>query len=380
MDDLSHFPNYTCKIDNESILPIKYDTSRIATTNLVLCEGELSLARHTLTMDITLNNSKNQIFWVDSIEYSPLETANTTKQVLKVDSSDSRSCLYSNGDSEWHTGNGNFDSVNWTVTPNASMTFKFNGESAFKRTSVSMYGLNAGQNSTPLEDSSGSYSIDDSPPIPFIIPGTKAAPQDSGSQIVWANQLMFENTSLGGENEHKMAISYTGTGTNTSQMLVIDYFYVANDGAVVSGNPPGPVEPEKRALPTGGIVGGILGGVFGLIVIGGLLWFIRRQKRQRGGPRELPREDWDDEPYNTMSEVWTGQPLRDSHFSAATGAAQSTSEEPSAVNFASMKRAQQEVINGQSRQEQDSGFRYTIVHSTDIPPGTATIPPAYTPE
>ncbi|KAK1227588.1 hypothetical protein PQX77_009406 [Marasmius sp. AFHP31] len=375
MDDLSLFPNYTCKIDNEPIPPIKYESPRVFVTNLVLCEGELSSAEHTLTMDITLNNPEDQIFWVDSIEYSPLETANMTKQVLKVDSSDSRSCFYSNSSKEWYIEMGDFDSVSWTVTPNASMSFKFNG------TSVSMYGINARlDGTTALNSSAGSYSIDGNPPIPFVIPGTKAAPQDAGSRDAWANQLMFENTSLSSENEHEMAIYYNGTGTNTSQMLVIDYFYVANDGAVVNGNPPGPVEPERKAVPTGGIVGGVLGGVFGLIAIGGLLWFTRRRRRHWGGPRELPREDWDVEPYNIMSEAWTGEPLRDSRSSALTGTAQSTTEEPSTVNFASMKHAQREVVNGQTRQEQDSGFRYTRLHSADIPPGTATIPPAYTPE
>ncbi|KAJ8091466.1 hypothetical protein PM082_024384 [Marasmius tenuissimus] len=259
------------------------------------------------------------------------------------------------------------------------MSFKFNG------TSVSMYGINAAldasQNRTSLDSSTGSYSIDGSPPITFGLPGTKAVPHDSGSREAWTNQLMFETTSLSGENEHEMAISYTGTGTKTSQMLVIDYFYVANNGVVVNGSQSELMETEKRAAPTGGIIGGVLGGVFGLIAIGGLLWFMRRRRRRRGGPRELRDENWDDVPPNTMSEVWTGEPSQNSRSpTRAIGRAQYKSGESLAANFVDLKRAQREVINEQSRQEQDSGYRYTVVHSADTTPGTATIPPAYTPE
>ncbi|KAL0057647.1 hypothetical protein AAF712_015707 [Marasmius tenuissimus] len=323
-------------------------------------------------MDITLNNPKDQIFWVDSIEYSPLDSANITKQVLKVDSSDS-SCFYSNGSNEWRIAEGDFNTVNWTITPNATMSFKFNG------TSVSLYGINAqGEDGTFLDDSSGSYSIDGGPPIAFIIPGTKAVPQDSGNQTAWANQFMFENKSLSSENEHEMAISYTGTGTNTSQMLVIDYFYVASNGVVINENQLGPAEPEKRAVPTGGIVGGVLGGTFGLIAISGLLWLLRRRRRRWGGPRELCDEGWADAPSNTISEAWMGEPPHDSRPpTQAIGTTQYESREPLAANFLNMKRAQREVTNGQSCQEQDSGFRYAAVNTADT---SDRIPPAYTVE
>ncbi|KAK1230896.1 hypothetical protein PQX77_006000 [Marasmius sp. AFHP31] len=120
------FPGYTCLVDGLPIPRFGYNTKITETTNLILCEGALlSKNEHTLTMNITLGDKDQdiQVFWLDSIEYAPLDNANLTKQVVRVDSSD-KSCFYFNETGkEWQGGG----PANGTGTPRAKMSFKFNG-------------------------------------------------------------------------------------------------------------------------------------------------------------------------------------------------------------------------------------------------------------
>ncbi|KAK1218003.1 hypothetical protein PQX77_019321, partial [Marasmius sp. AFHP31] len=101
------FPVFTCQIDNDFEPFPRYATYyKYYVTNVPLCEkANLSKGRHTLTMTITINDPSRQIFWLDSIEYSPLATANLTQEVLRVYSNDPRG--YMN-------------------TSSASISFKFN--------------------------------------------------------------------------------------------------------------------------------------------------------------------------------------------------------------------------------------------------------------
>ncbi|KAL0057815.1 hypothetical protein AAF712_015530 [Marasmius tenuissimus] len=306
-----------------------------------------------------------------------MDNADLANQVLRVDWSDTNSCSYSNKTSEWTfqpdtTGS---DPGAWTQTINATMSFKFNG------TRVSVYGTNPpGGNWSRYDTAMGTYQIDGDQSVGFNIPGTKSRPDDQEGTAGRINEHMFTTGLVSGGKEHEMIISYSGSqDTQSPQVLWINYFYVENDYKLVEPEK-NPVEPKKRATSVGSIAGGVLAGVFGLVAIGGLLWLIRRRRRRRGGPRELHDGSWDDTPSNSVSEAWTGRPLQDSQSPTATVAAQSTSRKISTENFASMKRAQREVINGQSRQERDSGFRYGTPETAENSSGTATIPPAYTRE
>ncbi|KAL0057027.1 hypothetical protein AAF712_016354 [Marasmius tenuissimus] len=375
------FINYTCQIDNNTIQSIPYNNDTLLTTNLVLCEQQLSEGRHNLTMNITNRDPGREVFWLDSVEYSPLDNASITKQVLKVDSSDIKSCSYHNDSEEWHIFHKDFDSgISWTQSPNAVMSFKFTG------TSVSVYGINFGSDPIRWDSTTGSYSIDGGQSILFEIPGTKPPPGLSTKVVARENQPYFE-TGLVNSGEHEMIITYHGNGTGNPQRLGIDYFYVANNGVEVNGNfsgtgepGPGPKERADHKVPVGAVVGGILAGIFGLIAFGGMTWLVKRRKRRRGGPREWQGQQQDEAPPSTMSGAWSIEPLEDLRSPTGSGASRYTSGELLAANFASMKHAQREVINGQSRQEHDSGFRYTALHNAAAPPGIDLIPPAYTPE
>ncbi|KAJ8091471.1 hypothetical protein AAF712_011509 [Marasmius tenuissimus] len=377
-DSLDLFPTYTCQVDNNSVKHVEYASFIGSTTNLVMCEEQLPKGRHTLTMNITVSVPEKQIFWLDSIEYSPVDTANLAEEVLKVDSSDIRSCFYSNTSNEWPWLQG--FSVNMTRTPDARMTFKFNG------TSVYLYGYNeAGATGVRFDSTTGSYSIDSGQVVSFGIPGSQVAPFNSTEMIVWSNQPFFKTLPVDGNTEHEMVISYSGlhAGTDARQFLSIDYFYVAHDGRKINGGSSGPGEQGSKSdhkIPVGVIAGGVLGGIFGLIAIGGLLWFLRRWRRRRGGPRELNNRRRKAEPSSTVSEVWTGEPLQSSRSPTGPRTTESTYGESSTANFTSMKRAQREVIDSQSRQERDSGFRYGTLQTAENSPGTALIPPAYTQE
>ncbi|KAL0060165.1 hypothetical protein AAF712_013059 [Marasmius tenuissimus] len=104
-DSLNLFPTYTCHIDGEPVVPFGYPSSKYVVTNLVLCErGQLSKARHTISMEIKVSDPNSQAFWIDSIEYSPLDNADVTSKVLRIDSSDS-GCVYRNSSGGWETDN-----------------------------------------------------------------------------------------------------------------------------------------------------------------------------------------------------------------------------------------------------------------------------------
>ncbi|KAL0070336.1 hypothetical protein AAF712_002524 [Marasmius tenuissimus] len=334
-------------------------------------------------MNITNHDPGREVFWLDSVEYSPLGNANITEHVLKVDSNDIKSCSYQNNSEEWHIARTDLDSdIPWTQSPDATMSFKFNG------TSVSVYGINFGSDQIRWNSTTGSYSIDGGQSISFVIPGTHPSPGRLTQVVAWGNQPYFQ-TGLVNSGEHEMIISYHGnpTGTGKPQKLGIDYFYVANNGIKVNGNfsgieepGSGPKQQADHKVPVGAVVGGVLAGILGLITFGGMAWLVKRRKRRRGGPRELQGQQQDEAPSSTMSEAWTIEPFEDLRFPTGSRASRYTSGELLAANFASMKHAQREVINGQLRQERDSGFRYTALQSAAAPPGIDLIPPAYTPE
>ncbi|KAL0061005.1 hypothetical protein AAF712_012178 [Marasmius tenuissimus] len=317
------------------------------------------------------NVDKASFTFIFEVEYSPLDDADLTQRVLKVDWRDFDHCSYSNSTGEWATLPGDFDEIVGTRIQDASMSFKFNGSSK-----VSVYGSNAfGVDGMLFKDATGTWQIDSDPRKEFPIPGSKITPQNRTGVVARANQLLFTSQLVEGENEHKMTISYSGPqGTrdlSSAQFLLIDHFFMENN--------PKLVEPEKRTVPVGATVGGILAGVLGLIAVGGLLWLIRRWRRRRGGPRELDSEWWDDAALNVASEGWTVEPFQDSRFPTVTGTAQSTLGVTSTANFANMKRGRRKVANGHPRQEQDSGVRYAFLQ-TDHIPEPATIPPPYSPE
>ncbi|KAK1222433.1 hypothetical protein PQX77_014718 [Marasmius sp. AFHP31] len=361
-DAIDSFPKFSCQIDDNSVASANYATLfKYYITNVPLCEqANLSPGSHTLTMNVTVENPDQNIFWLDSIEYSPLSTGNLTKQVLRVYSSDPRS---------------------WMNTENASMSFKFSG------TSVSLYGmdLRASLEETPHVNTAASYRIDGAQSVPFTIPGSKTLPSNPGNATGygWYNQRLFTSDLLDGDREHEIVISYAGThsGMGSPQPLLIDYFLVTTDRAQVGENVPVPQtsglpgdgEKAHSKFPIGGVVGGIIGGIFTLIVIATLVWALRRRRRQSG----LNDGQENVEPFDVMTVARNRDPVEDSQSPEGSAVAQTSSGEPSSANLPRMNKAQRGPADSRPRQEVDSGLRYSEI-GTSL--GSATLPPVYTPD
>ncbi|KAK1222435.1 hypothetical protein PQX77_014720 [Marasmius sp. AFHP31] len=358
-DSQNDFPEFTCQIDNEFEPFPRYATYyKYYITNVPLCEkANLSKGRHTLTMTITINDPSRQVFWLDSIEYSPLPTADLTKEVLREYSNDPRS---------------------WMNTANATMSFKFSG------TSVSLYGMDlwASLQDPRHIDTTGSYSIDRGQPVQFTIPGSATLPFGPGENVTgygWYNKRLFHTESLGGNKEHEIVISYDGDSSEGSpQPLLVDYFLVENNRPQGESTGGEGERGDGGKISVGGIAGGVVGGIFALITIAVLVWFLRKRRKQR----ELSDQEGTVEPFDTMAVVRSrpmtlAQTLQSSQ--EGTENTYSTYSEPPSGNFARPKQAQRETISTAPRHELDSGLRYGSVGTASLS-RTATLPPVYTAE
>ncbi|KAK1225858.1 hypothetical protein PQX77_011186 [Marasmius sp. AFHP31] len=399
IDSVDSLPKYTCQVDGFSVPAIGYRPLIYEVTNNVLCEVDrLSKGPHTLTMNITLDNPNTQIFWLDSIEYAYLEGVDLSREVVKIDGSDSVSCIYHNETGSWQNDPGS-NLFNGTGITGASMSFKFNGSS------VSVYTFNEGSE-TDLDRASGRYYIDNSGDTTFDIPGSKTLPFNQNNRSDWLNQHLFTSNQVNGGQEHEMVITYTGvqSASNPAQWLLIDYFYVTGASSTVETH-------TSSKTPAGAIAGGAVGGAIVLLGFVGLVWlFIRRRRQRRRGPRELyptegsgftspvmvsagdydhpyspssppppsPRGSRSPPPvqYRYSSSHSTGTntlsyPIASRYETSTVGGDSRTSQ-----NFSDMKNAQQEAVSIQARQHRDSGMRYTGNHggSSQI----LEVPPTYT--
>ncbi|KAK1217442.1 hypothetical protein PQX77_019906 [Marasmius sp. AFHP31] len=385
-DPLNLLPKYSCEIDGRPFASVNYSTFTYFITNLVLCEqAHLAKTRHTISMTISVADPKTQVFWLDSIEYAPLEGASLTNQVLKVDSSD-RSCIYHNDTGGWESLEGNFGALyNGTQMAGTTMSFKFNG------TSVSLFGVNPSRiNNSAFEGTTGSYNVDTGSAVPFDILASKGLPFAPGDNIftAWGNQRFFVTDSLDGSNEHEMIITYSGTGivpTDQLQLLVIDYFLVENGATQVNYNLSEPTNGSTiKGKPTRAIVGGVVGIVMALIVGAGLIWFFMKKRREK---KESNHESLIATPFRDVVKVWTGEQKpgsRNLQDGPSTGSTITTStRRPSTdnarlANFVRMKRAQREAVDTGAVREEDSGIRYRDMNTSPPPIVVGRLPPAYT--
>ncbi|KAK1224314.1 hypothetical protein PQX77_012782 [Marasmius sp. AFHP31] len=366
-DSLDLLPRYACQIDNRPIEAVNYSESMYFKTNLVLCQQSLSKGKHTLTMNITVDDPSKQVFWLDSIEYSPLDSAALKNEVLKVDSSD-QSCIYHNEENSWRSDRGDFTSVNTTNYPGATMSLKFNG------TSVALYGI-IGKNVTPdnsfysFERTTGYYRIDNGESINFDISESKPPPGDPGNYIAaWSNQLLFNTNSIEGNGDHEITISYFGnhSGPGSPQLLAIDYFYVTNGEVQLRNSPPEFPMPSQTAADANGpdnqirigeVVGGVVGGLLAIAAILWLVWFL---VKKRGGGID-GRGNLDDEellvsPFDARGDEPPPGPR--------------TTPRKSAGFLANLIFSMR-----QTRQERDSGYREIVEAPSS---SVLAVPPPYT--
>ncbi|KAK1230894.1 hypothetical protein PQX77_005998 [Marasmius sp. AFHP31] len=354
-DSLDLLPRYACQIDSRPIEAFDYPEYKYEKTNLVLCQQSLSKGKHTLTMNITVNDPSKQVFWLDSVEYSPLDNATLRNEVLKVDSGD-QSCIYHNEEYSWQSVRGDFTSVNMTNYPGATMSLKFNGIVAHDNSSSS------------FERTTGYYRIDNGESINFDIPESKPPPGDSGNYIVaWPNQLLFNTSSIEGNGDHEITISYSGnhSGPGSPQLLAIDYFHVTNGEVQLSTPPESPMPSQTAAdangpdnqIRIGEIVGGVVGGLLAVAAILWLVWFL---VKKRGGGID-GRGDLDDEellvsPFDTWGDEPPPRPR--------------TAPRKSAGFLANLIFSMR-----QTRQERDSGYREIVEAPSS---SMLAVPPPYT--
>ncbi|KAK7039095.1 hypothetical protein VNI00_010266 [Paramarasmius palmivorus] len=371
--DLVPFENVTllakwsCTVDGDAITPLSHldDTSYM--THIVLCEqGFLSRKKHTLNRTVFIEDPDTQMFWVDEIEYQPLEVADLQNEILKINSSDS-SVEYHNESKMWFPDPQNI-MYNQTGTTGITATLSFTRMG----TQVVLYGINRGFD---LTKGSARYRIDHSMEVDFETPESRLAP-DGLNTSDYYHQLIFTTPKLK-LGSHEIDITFTGPGETEKplQWLTIDYFYITSGedaaqlnytgtngstgGETIQGESP---NSESRT-PTGAIIGGVLGGVVGLVLlVGNILLALKcRGKRISERPGVIDHENIFASP-EIFSHGITSEPLTISEFGASPPSTSYSTAEPCIPsNWKDMKNAQRNAVAEAvvERRHQDSGIRYS---------------------
>ncbi|KAJ8080322.1 hypothetical protein PM082_017155 [Marasmius tenuissimus] len=282
-DNVTALAKWTCQVDGSPIRTTAYRPYIFDRTNNMLCEqGKLSRGRHTLTVNVTLDDPSTQMFWLDKVEYTPVPDADLSKEVLKFDSSDP-AIQVDNSTGLWKS----ISLFNGTGTTGASASFKFNG------TSVSLYGFNEGSDQD-WEAATGRYYVDNKGDTTFDITGSKPVPGLPNNRTDWYHQLWFTAANID-PGSHEMILTYTGVYAGKAiQWLSIDYFYVtASEGSKLNSAPPagggggngsgssnGQSGSDSKSN-TGAIAGGVVGGVLGLALIALAVWFFVKKRKNK---------------------------------------------------------------------------------------------------
>ncbi|KAK7041610.1 hypothetical protein VNI00_009200 [Paramarasmius palmivorus] len=400
IDNTTRLPRWACNLDNNAdiVEVIPYPNSSYAVNDNILCEGgDLAPGPHSLVVIASIPSFEFEPFLIDRIEYEWLEKEQSG--VMKVDSSDV-GIRYTGS---WTPTEVYPISYNATNTTGFSFSFEFNG------TGVSLFGFNDGTQMF-RQSSKGTYSIDNSSPVEFLIPGTRPAP-DTVMGANYFNELLFSVESLSA-GHHTLTVTHTGDDTSGTilQGLNVDHLLVQASGAQLnntntvpppSGDSATPSPSTTSSTPVGIIVGSVIGAICLIVATVFALFFYFKWRKAR---RDHNQETFDAAlftPANMQVSPYISQPpLRDTLSSASlptrttlydhglesvtelgqyrrSGLATSNtgpSSMASQRSWRDMKDEQRAVVSGvpQERRHYDSGIRL------DTSGGMVDIPPNYT--
>ncbi|KAJ2921856.1 hypothetical protein H1R20_g15236, partial [Candolleomyces eurysporus] len=188
-----------------------------------------------------------------------------------------------------------YASGNWQkLTESAMMTLQTGAVVTVKFTGTKLSWVGWTPSGFPTQNSEASYSIDGQPATTFQI---RALP--SGSAALY-NQHLFETPELP-TGEHTLTVTHRGP----SAPLTLDHLLIQNGDIILPGgggqnpgtsiegldassaatgtpNPNSSQTPSSAGPPVGAIVGGAIGGAaFVLFCVLGLIWCLRRRKREK---------------------------------------------------------------------------------------------------
>ncbi|CAA7265183.1 unnamed protein product [Cyclocybe aegerita] len=277
---------WECLIDGEPHLgsgTLSNNAGDTSLNNFAICEVDrLSPGEHTLGLNVTTNEDH---FYVDRLGYG---TANGTllsgERVIQVDYTDQQ--IQYTG-SSWATFMmPRLPSSTYADQPGSSVSFSFNGSSIAWYAAVENGSLNASQ---------GSYQLDTEAPVPFNIPGNFSARQF----------LKYFETPERPARSHRLTVRYTGipgamplalshfevtdsrVPVRTSTLPIIPSTSSASSTASPTQTAPSSLSNEKKSL-VGPIVGGVVGGIAFLCILGFIVWYFLRRRRQNALQQKNP--------------------------------------------------------------------------------------------
>ncbi|TFK30223.1 hypothetical protein FA15DRAFT_699768 [Coprinopsis marcescibilis] len=252
---------WNCFVDGLS-LGSKYPGVAAQVNNFALCEGSnLAPGPHRFHMEVQAEDSFP--VWVDRIRVFPDPGAKYSDHGVILDPQD-RAFVFDSG--KWE--NVRDSSLRYTTEAGTSVTVDFSGSKVVWITDTAT----RPDVWLPSANSQGSYTIDDSPPVSFEIPGTP------GGAVNPQQQILFETDQLS-SGPHRLKVTYLGSSTPlVLSNLLIEEGEIAFTERTVRSNT-GDATPSSSPN-VGAIVGGVLGGLIFLLALGiGFYFGVYRKRR-----------------------------------------------------------------------------------------------------
>ncbi|KIJ44148.1 hypothetical protein M422DRAFT_30652 [Sphaerobolus stellatus SS14] len=278
-------PSWACYIDNIKLpdqAPFQFFEN-----NWVLCsQDKLVDGPHELTVNVS---TTGQHFYFDYIEYLPSSTVSLSSKTLNVDHLDP-AIQYGAG---WQDLG---STANMTSVAGTELTFEFIG------TSLSWLGFIPTE--LPHNASNATFSVDGGSPATFRLPGLTS---DSSNTIY--NQVFFTTPNLT-MGKHTLKVVHLGSRAQTpltlTNMFLINGTFPSTpsntqitQASSSSITPNQSVNSDSHKTTIGAIIGVVLGGLALLLIIGGVLVWMRRQRNHREA-RTRPRLEVDEMGYHSL--------------------------------------------------------------------------------